>query len=247
MRLYEQYGGYLDGNHFSTSLEVRISQPVNKIDDRITLLEQESRGKKVIDLGCVDHLEQLEAKISQDLWLHARLAKVADKCLGIDINRSGIDQLQQKLNCKDVIYGDIQNDEIAEIKTDHWDLLIAGEVIEHTDNPVMFLGNVRKSYAQNINHIIITVPNAFSLLNHRKCLEGREIINSDHRYWFTPYTLAKVLLRAGFKLDRYQFCERYFSPPSGPLAKYRAQFNLRNFLLRKYPSLMNTIVFWAAF
>ncbi len=246
MRLYDQYRGYLDGNSFSTSLEVQIAQPVKIIDDRMNILVQESIGKKVIDLGCVDHLEQLEHKINQNLWLHARLAKVANQCLGIDINRQGIDLLRQNLNCNDVIYGDIQNDEIPEIQADHWDLIIAGEILEHTDNPVLFLENIRQKYARNIARMIVTVPNAFSLFNHRQCLAGREIINSDHRYWFTPYTLAKVLLRAGFELEKYQFCERYFTPADGPLAKVRHQFSLRNFLLRQYPSLMNTIVFWAS-
>ena len=32
-----------------------------------------------------------------------------------------------------------------------------------------------------------------------------EIINSDHRFWFTPYTIAKVLVSAGYKPDKISY------------------------------------------
>lgn len=28
---------------------------------------------------------------------------------------------------------------------------------------------------------------------------GIELINTDHKYWFTPFTIGKVLLQAGIK------------------------------------------------
>jgi hypothetical protein len=30
----------------------------------------------------------------------------------------------------------------------------------------------------------------------------REVINSDHRFWFTPYTISKVLVSAGYIPDK---------------------------------------------
>ena len=43
---------------------------------------------------------------------------------------------------------------------------------------------------------IITVPNAFCFLKTSVYQEGIEFINSDHRYWFTPYTIAKIMIEA---------------------------------------------------
>ena len=32
-----------------------------------------------------------------------------------------------------------------------------------------------------------------------------EIINSDHRFWFTPYTIAKVLVSAGYNPEKISY------------------------------------------
>ena len=29
-----------------------------------------------------------------------------------------------------------------------------------------------------------------------------EVINSDHRYWFTPYTISKILVSAGYNPEK---------------------------------------------
>ena len=33
----------------------------------------------------------------------------------------------------------------------------------------------------------------------------KEIINSDHRFWFTPYTISKVLASAGYKPEKITY------------------------------------------
>jgi hypothetical protein len=33
----------------------------------------------------------------------------------------------------------------------------------------------------------------------------REVINSDHRYWFTPYTISKILVSAGYTPEKIIF------------------------------------------
>ena len=32
-----------------------------------------------------------------------------------------------------------------------------------------------------------------------------EIINSDHRFWFTPYTITKVLVSAGYNPEKITY------------------------------------------
>jgi len=32
-----------------------------------------------------------------------------------------------------------------------------------------------------------------------------EIINSDHRFWFTPYTISKVLVSAGYNPEKIHY------------------------------------------
>ncbi|MEX0741590.1 MAG: hypothetical protein WD079_02255, partial [Phycisphaeraceae bacterium] len=35
---------------------------------------------------------------------------------------------------------------------------------------------------------------------------GCELINTDHRYWFTPYTLGKVAVEAGLMPREVRMC-----------------------------------------
>jgi hypothetical protein len=52
--------------------------------------------------------------------------------------------------------------------------------------------------AGQARELVTTTPNVFRIQNLINTLRAREYINSDHRYWFSPYTLAKVLSQAGY-------------------------------------------------
>ena len=106
-------------------------------------------------------------------------------------------------------------------------------MLEHIDDPVGFLVALREKFSGCVQELIITVPNAFSQKNHERAREGIEKINSDHRYWFTPYTLAKVVVSAGLTPDRFILCE------SGEIKPGR---RLRNARLRRRPLLRNDII-----
>ena len=49
----------------------------------------------------------------------------------------------------------------------------------------------------------VTATQSFAASRH-----SSELINSDHRYWFSPYTIAKVMLQAGMELDEIFFANR---------------------------------------
>jgi hypothetical protein len=55
---------------------------------------------------------------------------------------------------------------------------------------------------------VITVPNAWTQTTMHMANQSAEIINSDHRYWFTPYTLSKVIVQAGLELEDIYFANR---------------------------------------
>ena len=104
---------------------------------------------------------------------------------------------------------DVVNDPIPDYLMKSWDLVIIGEVLEHIDNPVHYLRSIREKYKEFAKQLVITVPNAFSLKNMLCSFKGIELINTDHRYWFSPYTLAKVGARAGFTVDYFSLCQYY--------------------------------------
>jgi 2-polyprenyl-3-methyl-5-hydroxy-6-metoxy-1,4-benzoquinol methylase len=135
------------------------------------------------------------------------LVDACERCVGIDINEEAVNFVRDELQFEDVYMCDILKDDItAIIGDDRFDYLILGEVLEHTDDPVNFLATLAAKTSGRVGRYLITVPNAFSFANLQSTWKSREYINSDHRYWFTPYTLAKVTARAGLEVEELGLC-----------------------------------------
>jgi len=49
------------------------------------------------------------------------------------------------------------------------------------------------------------VPNIYNKLQYRNMLQFKEVINSDHRFWFTPYTITKILVSAGYSPENISY------------------------------------------
>ncbi|HYG50616.1 MAG TPA: hypothetical protein VD905_06915 [Flavobacteriales bacterium] len=198
---------YLRGEKFSNGLEIDYNY-YQTIPDRINLLKTLSTGKKIIHLGCLDHMPLIDAKVKEGKWLHQQLTDVAQQCIGVDINRDTQQYVNEKYNINNIVIADITGEPIPEITAEKWDYAILGELLEHIDNPVHFLGQIKKNYGQYVDRLIITVPNAFTVNNFKQATKSKEIINTDHRFWFTPYTLAKVVWHAGMETEEILFANR---------------------------------------
>jgi hypothetical protein len=207
MKLDNEILEYLEGAKFSNALKIKYDyyQPIS---DRISLLCNLAKNKNVLHLGCLDHLPLIDSKISQNKWLHKELTRVASKCLGVDINEEAKKHVEEQHGFLNIILGDFTKEMLPEITSERWDFAVLGELLEHIDNPVSYLKSIRESYAQCIRQLVITVPNAWTQTTMRMASASSELINSDHRYWFTPYTLSHVLMRAGLKLDHIYFANR---------------------------------------
>jgi len=211
--------------------------PVAEIRARPDVIFDLVRNKCVLHLGCTDHLHVIDDKIKDGVYLHQNLSGVASECLGIDINKETIEYLN-KLGITNVILADITQPGIRQISEKHWDCLLMAEVLEHIDDPVSFLKDIALNYRENIDTVIITVPNVFGL-NHvsNAITHGIEAVNSDHRYWFTPYTLCKVVHEAGWILDDLIMCMYEYS-----MGAMEPHYDM---LISK-PVLMDTIVLVAS-
>ena len=237
MNLDEDIYPYIKGDKFSCGIRMKLSDEKGKSIYRIELLEALVSGKKIIHLGCLDHVPLIEPKIKSNIWLHKRLTDVADTCLGIDIDKFGVEYVRDRIGYNNVICADIVNDSIAEIEETNWDFIVMGEILEHIDNPVEFLEKIRLKYSSRIENSIITVPNAFRLSNFENASINIEFINSDHRYWFTPFTLWKIIDRAGLKLIDINLCESYRPDNRSYWRNFR-----RNKKITQVPLLRETIV-----
>ncbi len=237
MRFPEETIDYLRGEKYINALPIafEFDEEDYLYKTQIDLLCQLVKEKKVIHLGCVDHnVETVKHKIKRKKWLHSRLCKSATRCHGIDIEKKGIAYIKEKLGFKDTTCTNIFSDTFAEIVSgEEWDYLLIPEVLEHIEEPTGFLRAIRERYRYGFSRILITVPNGISKDNFNFARKGMEVINSDHRYWFTPFTLAKTVINAGMEIEKILMCRH------GTIS-WRAF--IRNRFYRKYPLLRNDIL-----
>lgn len=164
---------------------------------RIRAISEIVYNKSVLHVGfadaCFDPLNPHEyvfrRKMRMGIWLHDHLVSYSNRCAGIDTDKVAVDLLKQ------MGYINVHSD-YNSILGMEFDYLVLGEIIEHIDNPVEFLKGLKKMFPNS--KIIATVPNALKIENFINCLFGKEIINEDHRYWFTPFTINKIMERSGY-------------------------------------------------
>ena len=114
--------------------------------------------------------------------------------------------------------------------------MVLAEIVEHIDNPVAFLRSLADRYRGSVEAFIITVPNAFDEGNQRFAMSDIEAVNSDHRFWFTPYTICKVAHAAGLSIDTVRTCQN---------GVIKRRHPWRNRRLARRPFLRNGIILTA--
>src|SRR3989344_2076395 len=103
----------------------------NKKDDILRALLPEIENKKVLDVGCVEH--DIKNKNKERIWVHDFLRKHTKQVIGIDILKKDIDILRKQKY--DVHFQNAESFHFDE----KFDVIFAGELIEHLSNPGVFL------------------------------------------------------------------------------------------------------------
>jgi hypothetical protein len=234
MHYNDEITTYLEGEKFSNGLSVELLTIQEKILNRDDFLIHTSKGKNILHLGFVDHVPLLDKKIEGDNWLHQKLIKSSNLCFGIDINDEGIKYIQHKYSIDDLYTVNVVLDKIPkEILDVEFDYLLIPDVIEHIGNPVEFLEIIREKFKNNVKKVILTTPNGFRLNNFKNILKNIEVINSDHRFWFTPFTLSKIVIDAGYKIDKLGYFEH------GRLSRREI---FKKYILNRYHGFRDTLI-----
>lgn len=186
--------GYLTGRALSNGAHFPVNRSV--LYSREDLLIYLTQNKRVIHLGCADHIELIKKKRETGRYLHDLIAANASRLIGLDTNKAALEEMKA-LGINDLFSAEDFP------KNEHFDTLLVPDVIEHVPNVSTFLNGLR-SY--NTKTVIITTPNSFRLVNRTQF--SSEFINTDHRYWFSPYTLAKVLYESGFVIKEFYYTDR---------------------------------------
>lgn len=225
---------YLNGNQFSNGAIINLNDKHNGIFYRDEYLLNLSKGKNILHLGFVDHLPLIDEKITKGNWLHKKLMDASNLCYGVDINKEGIEYIQNKYKYDKLYALDVTLDAIPkEILDAKFDYIFIPDVIEHIGNPVSFLQAIRERFMHNTESIILTTPNAFRWNNFINAFKHVEVINTDHRFWFTPFTLSKIVTDAGYTINRLGYYEH------GRLSRRQV---FRKMILNKFPVYRDTLI-----
>lgn len=212
MKFDSEINKYLSGELFSSGLDIPFCDEKFPNQSRIEKIIEITKGKSIIHVGCADHLPLIESKIKNKKWLHGLLMESTAQCIGVDNNKEAVNFINNELGIKEVYYSDITKDKLSILENSHWDYMVLGELIEHVDNPVAFLTDIREKFKGKVEKIIITAPNVFNILIIKDILNNVENTNTDHRYWFSPFTLTKITLNSGFYNCDLFFTERVKLP-----------------------------------
>jgi hypothetical protein len=198
---------HLHGRRFSNGRAFDLGNrgPALRRSDRLVQLVT---GRRVLHIGCCDHLPLIEQKMAGGLYLHQNLSRVAATCVGVDTNVEGV-QLLRRLGFSETYLPDEVPDTGAQ---QPYDICLLADVIEHVGDPVTFLRSMRR---YSFKSLVVVTPNAF---RWRNSLPGPELINTDHRFWFSPYTLCRVLVDAGYEPEQVELCHGDHATWRGALA-----------------------------
>lgn len=159
-------------------------------DPRVLDILDEVDGGRVLDLGCVQHDP---AKRRDPDWLHQHLYRTADEILGVDVDEKGVRELQAA--GFNVTVGD------AEVLDGHgqYDYIVAGDLIEHLENPGRFLSAARSRLADD-GKLVVTTPNPWCWPRLKRLAFGGEVhCNPEHTHYHDRRTLRQLLERKEFE------------------------------------------------
>lgn len=190
--------------------EKDFAGPIAFNDHKIKFVVERCRGKNVLDLGCVQHNPR---NYGSKYWLHKAIASVAESIVGVDLYEAGVEYLNKgKFN---VIVADVQCFNLNRT----FDVIVAGDVIEHLENFDGFLESCKR-HMKNHSILLISTPNPWYWKNIVKAALTTEVSNNpEHTCWFCPRTLRQLCNRHGLKLGEIVFGSRYLRDRLMPFPK----------------------------
>jgi 2-polyprenyl-3-methyl-5-hydroxy-6-metoxy-1,4-benzoquinol methylase len=152
------------------------------------------RGQRVLNIGCANHNF---APIPGKTLLHGRLAEVAAEIVGVDFEPAAVKAMNKA--GYDVIEADISGDVGEVLARGRFDVVVAGELIEHLDTPLSLF-----RFASQMLHpdgiLVLTTPNPFSPIRARRGARRQTWENVDHVAYYPPTAVAELAERAGMRL-----------------------------------------------
>ena len=155
-----------------------------QMTERLTELEKQHRSKgRLLDVGC-----------GIGTFLHL-VREQGWEPYGIDPSKSGSAFAKEKYKL-DVRCGDIFD---ADFPFAYFHAITLYHVLEHISELNPFLSELRRILKQGTGTLVIEVPNGESVQSRLQKADWPYVHPHDHLYYFSAYSLPKLLQKHGFR------------------------------------------------
>lgn len=193
--------------YYKNSINILGKYSLDDYTRRYKTFKKLFKNKDVLDFGCGN-------------GIFLKKIKDAKSYNGVELNLSNINFIKRnikKINIKDNI----------EKFDKKFDIVTLFHVLEHLDNPIVYLKKIKNKLKKK-GRIIIEVPSSKDILINNKFLNNNFLkftLWSEHLMLHTKKTLITFLKDAGFKKIKVSYFQRYnlnnhlywilFNKPSG--------------------------------
>jgi len=167
--------------------------------DKLEWVLSRTKDRSVLHLGPTDSPATQKNAEARRL-LHQKLQGHCRELVGLDLDADCIEILRSDFGISDILHGNAE--QLGSIFPDRkFDVVIAGDILEHVSNFGLVLEGVRKVLAPG-GRLLITTPNALAIKRVLGALILRqERNNPDHLYFFSPMNLWQASARFGYRIS----------------------------------------------
>jgi SAM-dependent methyltransferase len=214
---------------------------------RVDYLVAACRGRRVLHLGCANH-PYTAAALAEGALLHTRLAEAAAELWGLDADEDGLALLRRQGFAR-LVRGDLEHlerlapDAFAVRGAEDFDVIVAGEVIEHLPNPGLFLRGVQALMGPATTLVLTTVNAYCGFRAAVYALRSRgglvEPVHPDHVAYYSLATLRRLAETCGLEARRALFYDvgREHRPHLRPAPRL-----INDMLVRLFPQLADGVI-----
>ncbi len=141
------------------------------------------------------------------MLLHSDLKAISEKLYGFDYDEEGLESLRDH-GFNNLYQADLEDLASVELN-ETFEIIVAGEMIEHLNNPGLFLNGIKR-FMNPETKLIITTINAYGALRLAKYfLRGggglNEPVHPDHVAYYSYRTLSLLMNRHGYSIPEFHF------------------------------------------
>jgi hypothetical protein len=168
-----------------------VKRPV----ERVKYITNICINKNILDLGCFD--ETALIKENSTNYLFQQISNVSALHIGVDNSKllpvEGISYSETAM----ILQGDIYDLNQLGLQQYNFDVIVAGELIEHLPNTLQFFLNLKRDF--NGQRLVCSTPNTTSFSNMLLALFKKESCHIDHYQVYSYKTLNTLCRTAKFK------------------------------------------------